>query len=523
MLYKILIQGRNRENNMKFIFAITFLLTFLIGCGQETKPKAKSKTIKEMATFLEKKLIKLPKQAGAGDANCLSKDLFPPNYFPQHIEYAGFYFSSATNSFSQTIQNFEQGIDEIYGQGNVTSIAYLDNAFISSSIDHDQLFINKLIKAKSKGFKVLLEIPLIFFSFDTNKNKFNLNTLRSDYKSRWLKFKNIISPYLTSIAGFYPFDEPFWNAQANGISSASMLKMLEEIGNVIKSDLPQIPIIFIEAYPMITSNLKIPKNWDWIGMDCYGSFDKCGLPGNEKSIPEYYNLLKTKIHPHQRLILVPDAFVFTEMPTLNDQLNVVKIARKFLEWAESETLLIGIFPFIYTNLPAEKITGAREMCLVKEFYKQYLSLAKDSINSNLTRPTTPPNAKISISCPATAVAGSTLICEAFINGILNSGFWTIDGDKFYQSENKVTLSWENPTTGKHTIMGVGKDEFGNTILSNKLDVSVVMPAVYCLVPLEYTVINCSKSYEPYTPGTICNYLGPYGSGVATCGHSGQWF
>lgn len=458
-------------------------------------------------------------------SSCLPTSLFPPSELPTNLKYAGFYTNTLANPIAKSIEQFSTSLDELEGQGNVINIAYLPQNVLDPLIDPDQLLIYKLQKAQEKGFKVIMELGYLFFNEDPKTGKFNVALLRSDYADLWKKFKNLIAPYSSLIVAFYPFDEPYWSAYSTKVPYETMTMHLDTIAKVAKKDFPSIALLFIDGFPVINENLPIPQNWDWIGMDCYGSFTNCGWPGQEKSIPSYYSILKSKMAPHQKLVIIPDAFLFSHNPTTDEQINVVKTAKQFLTWAQSEPNIIGIFPFLYRNIVDENATGAYEMCPVKEFYRQYLTTAKRSFDSFPPQPPVPFPFRLNpltITCPKVITAGDDGTCVATSLVPLSTGIWTVNGYRVTDSQDKFSYTWVNPAVGTHMIQAVAKDLNDQTILSNTIYAEVRMPPIYCPVPEGYTAIHCSKTRAPYTPGTICEYSGPSGPGTAICGNDGTW-
>lgn len=474
----------------KVLFILVSFVLF--GCVTQNKPK----TILPMADYLSKKSNS---NTIINNPNCLSADLAPPTALPSQIKFVGYFLGNATSPASTSIGGFTSSLDELVGQGNGITISYLPQEALAPTINPDELFISKIQVAKARGFKIVVEIPIIFFDFNFSKMRFEVKSLSPNYRNNWAHFKNLINPYLDSIVGLYPYDEPYWAALNQGVPANDMKQFLDEIAITIKSDLPSMPLIFMEAFPMIKADLQIPQGWDWIGMDCYGSFDNCGNPGDQHSIPEYYNILKSKMNSNQKLVVIPEAFLFTETPTLDDEIALVRRSQQFLAWAATEPRIIALAPFIYRNLAEEHITGAREMCPVREFYKSYLTQARIQLSQT---------SSIAIACPTSLVAGSSGTCTANYRGNLVSGYWTQDGVKVAGSDNLTSFTWNNIPAGTYRIQGMGKDNLGNTILSNLITVTVV--------PKPALTITCPTSLRAHSSGTCsATYVGALASGYWT--------
>lgn len=97
--------------------------------------------------------------------------------------------------------------------------------------------------------------------------------IRNDYEQRWLKYQQNIIPFKNKILSFY-FDEPYGWGNGVGVSYQVMQAQLEKVTELIKSTVSyEIPISI--SFTVNTSNLAIPKGVDWVGVDCYGSWDNC--------------------------------------------------------------------------------------------------------------------------------------------------------------------------------------------------------------------------------------------------------
>ena len=105
------------------------------------------------------------------------------------------------------------------------------------------------------------------------------------------------------MAAFYPLDEPFHNGHAAGRTQAEMKRNLETIISTIKQRFPQTPTAVIFAAPTIKGAygaFVIPTGYDWLGVDCYGDFDRCG--DGSQSVPWYFDRIRDKLNPAQRMI-----------------------------------------------------------------------------------------------------------------------------------------------------------------------------------------------------------------------------
>lgn len=92
-------------------------------------------------------------------------------------------------------------------------------------------------------------------------------------------------------------------------------------------------------------------------------------------------------------------------------------------------------------------------------------------------PSSPPNpgpSSILISCPNQLRAGESASCNANVLGFVQSGYWTVNGQKQEGSDNLTTFTWHNIQAGTYTVQGIGYDQNGHKIESNRVVVSVLM-------------------------------------------------
>ncbi len=404
-----------------------------------------------------------PGQLGVQSYACLPDTLRPP-VMPSHLQYYGQYFSLTLPQFNRSFAAWQARLDEMVGQGNYTSVSHLPQELFPAGVDVDRLFADKLAYARLRGFKVSLELTTIFFGAQPSLKALDLTKLRPDYLARWQRVRELIRPYQDAIAAFYPLDEPYWNASAQGVSAPSIQKYFEIINDVVKRDFPSIPIAFVEAYKMVNANLVIPRGVDWVGMDCYGSFDRCGDPGEEKSIPEYYRVLKSKMQAGQRLIAIPEGLALLSA-TYAEEIEVAKRAKQYMDYIASEPLFIVAAAFVFHG--EEEYKGSRDMCAVRELYHGYFS--SRSVVPKSEQP------KIEISCPAKVALRSSGTCSIVgpVPSSLAQFYWTVDQRKELSSDNFSSYTWVTiPNPGRFAIQIVAIDKNGQAFKSNSVFVTV---------------------------------------------------
>lgn len=162
--------------------------------------------------------------------------------------------------------------------------------------------------------------------------------LRPDYQSRWDEFinANSLQDNQEFIQSFYIGEEPTWN----GISY-SELKLATDY---VKLTIPDIPIMIVEAYPIIDL-LKVPNSVDWVGFDHYFVED----PKTDVLYLNELNTLKSKFTTlEQKLVLIMDTHYISDFHgdygeiALND---MDKVANSYYDLAKSEPKTIAILGY----------------------------------------------------------------------------------------------------------------------------------------------------------------------------------
>lgn len=212
----------------------------------------------------------------------------------------------------------------------------------------ETLKVLKVIEADTERLAII-DVQDVFFT--------DRLILRTDYEQRWLKYQQNIIPFKNKILSFY-FDEPYGWGQGFGVSFQTMQLQLEKVAELIKStNLYEIPISI--SFTINTTNLPIPRGIDWVGVDCYGSWDQC----EGKSIPEHMDVLKSKLNSNQRLILFADSALRNSQLKVTDQeqKRLLETFKKYFEYAQSEPLVVGVFAFIWQTIPEQYIVGLKDL------------------------------------------------------------------------------------------------------------------------------------------------------------------
>ncbi len=264
-----------------------------------------------------------------------------------HIQYFGFtlidtYWDDPTDNQSKT--NY---IDEVNDFTNIADI------LVVSPSDN---IVERMNQINNLNVKNLLHISELFFEWiGTSSPSGNEYGLRADFQSRWDEFMMLnnlqINQYL--IGALYIGEEPTWN----GIS----YEELKSATNYIKSTLPNVPIMIIEAYPAI-AQLKIPNTVDWIGFDHYFIKD----PHLNTAYLEELNTLKSKFSTScQKLVILMDTHYISVLHgdyggiSLNE---MKEVANSYYELAKSEPKTIAVIGYFWpSGFDVPSSIGARNM------------------------------------------------------------------------------------------------------------------------------------------------------------------
>lgn len=244
--------------------------------------------------------------------------------------------------------------------------------------------------AADMNFSVIAVVSSAFFYKDSQTGKFGMY---ADYKERWAKMVPALQKYKSKVVGLYPLDEPYWHAVNTGVSMDTMYNYLVTAADLVKKDFPDIAVIYNEAYPMISSDLRLPPNYDVYSFDCYDGWDLCGNPVPQR--PQHvrqpymsmYNLLKSKVNAlnnsdggKRKMLILPPATIFKDgsgnMGMSEVQLR--QITDNFMNLAATDPMVWGVVTFLWTSLDegGGRWLGLRDLSLetrlkFKYFYQQF--------------------------------------------------------------------------------------------------------------------------------------------------------
>lgn len=187
---------------------------------------------------------------------------------------------------------------------------------------------NSINNATQNGKKVIVSLTTLF---QKGNGDFNPN-----WSNNWSSWVNALSPYSNDIIALYPMDEP----SSDRVSVANATTMV----NAIRSAFPSIPVATIYGQSANSSNQHL---FDWIGIDCYSNgLFKC----SGKDYTQAYSTMRQIMTPNQRIVIVPQV----SLPTNKDGCcinDLKKEAKRFHAMAYGDPKVIGIFPFMWQNIP----------------------------------------------------------------------------------------------------------------------------------------------------------------------------
>src|ERR1051326_646612 len=180
----------------------------------------------------------------------------------------------------------------------------------------------------------------------------------------WNRWLDAVKPFTSDIAAFYPYDEPYWRGlnerSGNRIQHldeghkrqgmTEVAEQLRDANDRIKNNFPNTPIIYVEAYPLISEDLQIPRGYDWVGFDCYESFEDC----HGKSIESYVDTIRTKLGPGQSLVVVPQGFVHIRSgDRVSDEQRhqLHELLDKYLSLVRNHPRTIAVLAWSYKDFP----------------------------------------------------------------------------------------------------------------------------------------------------------------------------
>ncbi len=231
-------------------------------------------------------------------------------------------------------------------------------------------------------------------------------TLRPDYISRWNEFVVQLKPHLSSVIAFYHMDEPGTNAASHPTTGClypwqtgatpcwlsrqeRMRQEVQTVNALIKQTYPQIPIMGVFGSHELFNDAgfkgwdTLPSGYDWVGFDCYGSFNLCARPAH--SVPATLERLKSMMTPAQRIVLVPDGINFEEAHHYGATVNGAEgdlgnRISQYLLLAMENPAVVAIFPYTWAVYGGDgtNTLGVRQLPETHAFYTRIGKAIKDA-------------------------------------------------------------------------------------------------------------------------------------------------
>lgn len=283
-----------------------------------------------------------------------------------HIKYFGFtlidtYWDDPTDSLSKT--NYT---DEVHSFSNMADILV---------VTPSDYIIDRVNSMVNFDMKAVLHLNEIFFEVVGASSASGTDyDLRPDYQQRWDDFQinNSLQDHKSKILAFYIGEEPTWNGITYTEFSAAT--------DYVKNQFPDIPIMLVEAYPMLDS-LQVPQSVDWLGFDHY--FIKDPLT-NEVFQQEWSTLKSKRSTAEQKLVVILDSHY---IPWAHGEFGNIainemeEVAKNYFQLAISEPSVVAIFGYYWPNsFDFPEAIGARGM--PQNVKNKYIKIGKEITRKN---------------------------------------------------------------------------------------------------------------------------------------------
>jgi len=249
-----------------------------------------------------------------------------------HLEYFGFTLVDV---------GWDDPLDTITKTNYVNEVAPFSNVADILVVNPTDTIINRIQFMAQNKMKAILHLSEIFFYYvGPGGPSGALYDLRPDYQARWNSFiatNNILSNS-SLIQAFYIGEEPTWN-------SISFLE-LKSATDYVKSTISSIPILLIEAYPIINS-LQVPVTVDWVGFDHYFIKD----PNNNSVFRNELSVIKSKRSAlSQKIVIVLDAHYISSVH--GDiggiiETDMASIATSYYNLSKSEPDVVALLGYFW--------------------------------------------------------------------------------------------------------------------------------------------------------------------------------
>ena len=252
---------------------------------------------------------------------------------PPHLKYFGYAVVDCGVDDPNDAATLTNYISEVDSFSNIAELC-VEN-YTDTVIARVNLMNNSCV------LPILATSHIFYYLKDANGPSGANYDLYSDYKARWTAFKANNASVLTAakIGMFYIVDEPTWN----GVTYPE----LDTVCALMKSDFPNIPITFIEAYTEVDS-LKVPTTIDWFGFDRYGIAD---VSTDSTYLSELSITKSKRSTAKQKILLVADDQFMPGYPGQGWQPDTIGyVFQNYYNLAASDTNIIGIAAVTWPGL-----------------------------------------------------------------------------------------------------------------------------------------------------------------------------
>jgi hypothetical protein len=179
----------------------------------------------------------------------------------------------------------------------------------------------------------------------------------------WTALADQLRPDLAALAALYPSDEPYMNGEKNGVAPAEVQRRLEAAAALVHAtpgfEHVRIAAIFSERCLDIleAGQAGMPAGYDWVGWDLYAV--------RLDYLEDRLNGFLAFVRPDQRVIAVPDAFVWRKDADLQDLETLIAF---WLKWIEDHPQVVAVAPYIYQS--GSSWIGARDLPFARLRYEQ---------------------------------------------------------------------------------------------------------------------------------------------------------
>jgi hypothetical protein len=224
-------------------------------------------------------------------------------------------------------------LDEVIGFTNIAQMCVFNpNEHINE----------RLANFKLANISAILHVESILFehNIDSTTHSGSKITLRGDAEMRWENFVELNKTVLNStyIAAIYVVDEPVWN----GLSYSDFSEGL----HIIKTALPTIPTMMIEAFPVVDQAM-VTDELDWLGFDRYDTVD----PEKDSAwLSDLAVMVAAKTRSDQKIIITASTQWLPYYSDANIQPeDMEKVANSYYNVANSHADVIALIGYLWPS------------------------------------------------------------------------------------------------------------------------------------------------------------------------------